>query len=563
MVAQRKPSRRWWAPIALCVVGVSIAAAAAPTVSDWLMAGFDLHNTRHQPNETILGPDTVGGLKIKWVARLGGSVSATPAVDATSVYVPDWRTWWLSPHGGKLYRIDRGTGRIIWARRVSDYTGIAGDFSRTTPIVSGDRLILGNQAGRLLWPGVPGTVAQVVSVDKATGNLVWATKVDDNPASIVTSSPVAHDGIVYVGVSSQEERHAAFIPGYVCCTFRGSVVALDEATGAILWKTYTVPTDADGEPLPGYSGNAVWGSSPVVDVERNRLYVGTGNNYRLPKPVSDCIAGAGDDEDQIRACDPAVGIDDDGDNYFDSVLALDLDDGSIKWGRRFRPYDEWVASCLLPVLLNPNNCSKRPGVDHDFAQGPALLDGILGIGQKSGDYWGLDPETGAVVWHAKVGPGGLYGGMEWGSATDGDRIYVGVANFPTLAPWTLLDGRTVWTGFWAALDAPTGEVLWQTPSLLIGGAQGGITVANGVIYAGSHGPTVFAPHRWLFRGPTMLALDAVTGEVLWDFETVGSVIGAPAVVDGVVYWGAGFESLGLVLGEQPDNKLYAFGLADD
>jgi polyvinyl alcohol dehydrogenase (cytochrome) len=95
---------------------------------------------------------------------------------------------------------------------------------------------------------------------------------------------VVDGNTVYVGVSSFEEAKAALSPGYQCCTFRGSVVALNANTGRILWKTYTVPT--------GYGSGAVWGSTPAVDHKRGSLFVTTDKNYSAPQKVLDCVAAA-------------------------------------------------------------------------------------------------------------------------------------------------------------------------------------------------------------------------------------------------------------------------------
>lgn len=86
------------------------------------------------------------------------------------------------------------------------------------------------------------------------------------------------------GVSSLEELWAAN-PSYPCCTFRGSMLKVDLATGNILWRTYTVPDN--GGQTGGFSGNSVWGSSPVVDVVRKQVYIATGNSkfkWKSPGP---------------------------------------------------------------------------------------------------------------------------------------------------------------------------------------------------------------------------------------------------------------------------------------
>ena len=135
-----------------------------------------------------------------------------------------------------------------------------------------DSIILGNQAGNAVSAGsgqavsadmqdissiatlsitaeevaAMDTGATVMSLRKSNGNLNWATVVDTNPAAIITQGAVVDNGVVYVGVSSGEELFAAVIPGYPCCNFRGSMVALDAETGEILWKTYTTPVGFSG-----------------------------------------------------------------------------------------------------------------------------------------------------------------------------------------------------------------------------------------------------------------------------------------------------------------------------
>jgi polyvinyl alcohol dehydrogenase (cytochrome) len=237
---------------------------------------------------------------------------------------------------------------------------------------------------------------------------------------------------VYAGVSSQEELLAGLAPGYRCCTFRGSVVAVDARAGGIVWRTHLTPDN--GGRVGGYSGVAVWGTTAVVDAPRGALYVTTGNNYDLPAEVKAC--------EKARLSDPSQ----------PSCLAP----------------DDHVA-CALPGPPRPK-CPDPAGPDYDFAQGAMLFTAqgangsrqLLGAGQKSGIFWALDPATGAVVWSTVVGPGGTMGGMEWGSATDGSRVYAAVANWDH-KPYTLFpSGEVTRGGAWSALDAATGAILWQT-----------------------------------------------------------------------------------------------------
>jgi polyvinyl alcohol dehydrogenase (cytochrome) len=501
----------------LVVAAGPLEDAIPVPANSWRFAGHNLHNTRSAPTEHILGPGNVASLVPRWVFTTHGAVSATPSVQDGALYVPDW--------GGYLFRINAQTGQQVWAHQISEYDGIPGAFSRTTPAIAGQKLIIGDQTG-----------ANVIALDKDTGALLWKTQVDSHPAAIITQSPVVHAGRIYVGVSSAEEGFATD-PNYACCSFRGSILALDLYTGAILWKTYMVP--------PTYSGGAVWGSTPVVDLKRRSLYVTTGNNYSVPAPVAACVAAVGGNAANADACLAQ-------DDYIDAVVALNLDTGAIKWGHRLHGFDLWTVVCIFvpcPVLTSP---------DYDFGSGANLFTvgaaghkrDLLGAGQKSGVYWALDPDTGNIVWSTTVGPGSHFGGIEWGSATDGQRIYVAIANFfqdsYTLSP----SGETINWGAYSALDAATGRILWQTADPAGSFPLGAVTIANGVLYAESIAS----------QGP-LYAFDAATGNVLWSFESHGSAMAGAAVVNGTVYWGSGYPTgrFANPLFLDGDNKLYAFG----
>ncbi len=513
--------------MSLTVVLLLATIVSAAGGSQWESAGNNIFNTRWQDSNTKINPENAGTLAVQWQLSTGGGVSATPAVDGQNVYAPDF--------AGNLYAVDRKTGALAWSHKIEDYTGVPGDFARTTPAIvgktgsSGSKLIFGDQAGRLGNPYGPG--AYVMAVDAKTGNLLWKTLVDTHPFAIVTQSAVVKGNDVYVGVSSMEELWSAVFPGYECCSFRGSVLKLDATTGAMQWKTYMVPAD--------YSGGAVWGSTPAVDQSRKSVFVSTGNNYSVPQSVTDCVEALGPDpeDEDVEACVSP-------DNHFDSVLALDLNTGAVKWATRALPIDAWNVNCalyLIPGLPgNPDECPNLAGSpDYDFGQGPALFTArspegnkvdLLGVGQKSSKYWALNPDTGAVVWTTQVGPGGVGGGLQWGSATDGSRIYVAEANSES-KPWTLPSGVTVTGGFWSALDAYTGAILWQTADPQFGGAPGAVSGSNGVVFGCS-------------AGGNMNALNAATGAILWSYNSGNTCYGGAAIVDGAVYWGTGYASFG-------------------
>ena len=492
----------------------------------WPMFGQNLANTASTNTPAL---KNVERLAVKWIFTTGGEVSARPAVVDGMVYVPDW--------GGNLWALDAKKGKPIWGHKLSDYGLPANTNSRTTPAVSAGVIYVGTQEG-----------AWLLAINAKNGNLIWKTQLE-SPANdlfaIVSASPVVAQGVIYTGVASLEEGVAAN-PAYPCCKARGSVLAVDAKTGQILWKTYTVPT--------GYTGGGVWGSNFAVDTTRGSVFVGTGNNYAHPTDPAyvACIAAGGT---AVVCTSPA--------NHVDAVLAIDMKTGAIKWAYRAVNWnlpgiangtDDWNVACLVGFLPGQGNCPTAAGPDYDFASAPNLITyttanggqkTILGAGQKSGIYFAFDPDTGALLWQTLVGPGSALGGMEWGSAFDGKRIYVSIANLYGIP--TSVGGA----GSWAALDPATGQILWQVGDPNGAITVGPVTVANGTVFVSS---MAGAP-----TAPTMLALDAATGQTLWTYAAGSSVNAGPAVVDGVLYWGSGYAHLGIP-GFTTNNKFYAFSV---
>ena len=146
-----------------------------------------------------------------------------------------------------------------------------------------------------------------------------------------------------------------------------------------------------------------------------------------------------------------------------------------------------------------------------------------------------------------MGPGASLGGIEWGTATDGQRIYVAIANSDHL-PYTLVpSGQQITWGAWSALDVATGKILWQTADPTANTIdRGSVSVANGVMYAGSN-------------SGQMYALDATNGNILWNFASGGTVIDGPSIVDGTLYWGSGYRNIQ----GTGNNKVYAFSLGGE
>jgi polyvinyl alcohol dehydrogenase (cytochrome) len=503
-------------------IGVGVLAvapiASGATAGSWTSWGQNTSNTRSAAS--TIGVGNAGSLAQKWKLSTAGAVSATPAVENGVVYAPDT--------AGNFYAVNAATGAVIWQKNLStDYQLPAGDYARATPAIAGNILVFGDQAGKVFSPD-----GYLLGVDKRTGALAWKTTITGG-YPIMTQSPTVVNGVAYVGVASYEELLVRF---GVPLSFRGQMMAVNTATGQILWKTYTVPE--------GYTGGAVWGSSPAVDTKAGTVYIATGNNYSVPDSVTTCITDANGDQAIIAACAPAA-------DMFDSIVALNMNTGAVKWSFRAIPSDAWNVSCGIPFpgFEDPvAGCPSNQGPDYDFGQAPMLWKAngtqFVGAGQKSGMFWALDAGTGALRWSTQAGPGGVGGGLQWGSSTDGTRIYIANANSEA-KPWTLANGTTVTSGGWAAYDAASGRLIWQRANPTVAGTPGPTSVANGVLYGCSADAD---GHQY--------ALKASDGTILKDITSGDFCYGGASIVDGTVYWGTGYAQL--APDTDPDRGLAAF-----
>jgi outer membrane protein assembly factor BamB len=345
------------AGMSIMVLTFGVETAAAAPAASWPSGGHDTSNSHSQPAETQINPQNVVHLAPKWTFTTYGDVSAIPAVVGGAVYFPDW--------GGYLNKVDPTTGKLIWQTQIDSYLsdlGITGGVSRAAPAVVGNTVYLGDQNGGHLF-----------AVNATTGQLIWRTQVDSRPFAILTAGPLVVNGVIYQGVASLEEGVAAN-GSYPCCIFRGSIVAVDAATGHTLWNTYMTPdnggqpctTQGDptaNPPIPisgcGYSGASVWGTTPTYDPASNTLFVTTGNNYTVADSVKQCEANHGTPG---QCLDP--------NDHVDSILALNASTGAIKWATGTGKFDDWNVACI-PGFGVPNSCPANPGPDYDFGSGPS------------------------------------------------------------------------------------------------------------------------------------------------------------------------------------------------
>jgi len=492
----------------------------------WNGWGANTSNTRFQTAKAAgVSAETVGRLRLKWAFGFAGALSANaqPSVVGGRVFVG----------GGdrKVYTLDAKTGCIHW--------------SFNTDAVVRTAISVGPRRGATGFAVYFGDVtAHAYALDAATGALLWKVKVEQHPAARVTGAPTLHDGVVYVPVSSAEEAFGTSST-YECCTFRGSVTALDAETGEQIWKTYTIqdeprPTrrNAIGAQLFGPSGAAIW-SAPTIDPARGAVYVATGNAYSRP------------------AADAS-----------DAVIALDMRTGRRLWQRQVTPEDAFIVGCLTGKTLN---CPDNFGPDHDFGQSPILASlangrSMLVIAQKSGVVHALDPDReGQILWQARAGKGGLLGGSQWGSAVDDVRVYVAISDVRHLNIAMQLDPRA--GGGLFGIDLETGRIAWSVPPEVCGqrpqcspALSAAVTVIPGVVFAG--GMSGF-----------LRVYASADGRLLWETDTArdyvtingvaargGAIDGpGPTIVDGMLYVASGYG----MWGGKPGNVLLAFGIDDN
>jgi polyvinyl alcohol dehydrogenase (cytochrome) len=467
----------------------------------WEGWGADRRNSRFQPESAAgLSRTQVKNLKLKWAFGFAGAAATfgQPTSYAGRLFV--------GSEDGTVYALDSATGCLWWMFKA--------------PATVKTAISVGNHGATIFFGDTNGNVFALKASD---GSVVWKAHPESHSAARITGSPLLVGNRLYVPISSGEEGASAD-PAYPCCTFRGSVVALDAATGKSIWTAYTIaapaqPTrkSAQGVQYWGPSGAAVW-SSPTADLKRHALYVATGNNYS----------------------DPST-------DMSDGVIAFDIRTGKKLWSRQMTEKDVWNSGC---VAEKKNNCPQQHGDDYDFGAPPILTtlpsgEDVLLLAQKSGVIYALDPaRRGKLLWQARIGHGGPLGGVEWGGAADRRRAYFPLSDFD-------FDNPSVGGGMFA-LDLRTGKQVWHVdpPHPACAGQFGCSpallappTLIPGVVFSGS-------------LDGHLRAYDTRDGSVLWDFDTVqefrttndvrahggGMSASGPTVVNGMLYVNSGYTN---------------------
>ncbi|MFN7922413.1 MAG: PQQ-binding-like beta-propeller repeat protein [Bryobacteraceae bacterium] len=469
----------------------------------WTTWGGTVENRRFQTAAAAgLRSEDVPRLKLKWAFGLpdSSSLRSQPALSGGRLFV--------GGQNGTVFALDAATGCTHWETQLagSVRSGIA------VATVSGRSLAFAGDSASMVY-----------AIDTTSGQVAWQVRVDEHPSAGVTGTPAYHDGRLYVPVASGEEGRA-IIPSYVCCTFRGSLLALEAATGKQLWKTYTIGEEAKpraptkrGAKVLGPSGAAIW-TPPTIDAAKRLVYVTTGDNYSDPVTTTS-----------------------------DAVMAIAMDTGKIVWWKQFTAGDAYNSSCPLADKVN---CPDSDGPDHDFAA-PAILVALragkraLLLPQKSGMLHAVDPDQqGKLLWQARVGEGGIHGGIQWGAASDSTRVYVALSDSRFTRTREPGSNNVIQTphpefgGGMFAFRTDNGERLWQTRPPNCGerwpcspAQKAPVSGIEGMVFSGS-----MDGHLRAYR--------AENGKIVWDYDTARTY----ETVNGVAAKGGAMDAVGPVIG---------------
>jgi polyvinyl alcohol dehydrogenase (cytochrome) len=506
----------------------------------WNGWGANLAQHRFQPAAMAqLSAADVPRLELKWAFGFPGvnRAFAQPTVVGGRLFV--------GSASGVVYSLSADTGCQHWA------------FKADAPVRTAISIGPADAAASTRWTAYFGDqAAHVYAVDALSGELLWKRRVDEYPGATMTAAPTLAGGSLYVGTSSAEEVLGANAK-YECCRFRGGVAALDAATGEVRWKSFTIPEEPkpvrknkQGVQLWGPSGAGVW-SSPTVDLERGIVYVTTGDSYS----------------------DPAAGTS-------DAFVAFDLRSGELLWSRQTTSGDAFTIDCSLPEALR-TNCPEANGPDVDFGSSAMLVElpnqrRALIAGQKSGVVHAIDPDrSGEILWQTSIGKGGALGGIQWGTAFDGSRVYAALSDVqPEPAPPGTPGAQPSFIGAMRlnpkaggglfALSPEDGTIVWHTPHPGCGERPGcspaqsaAVTAIPGVIFSGG-------------LDGHLRAYASDTGRVIWDMDTAqpyttvnavaangGSLDGpGPIVVGGMLFVNSGYA----FVGGMPGNVLLAYSV---
>ena len=493
--------------------------AGTPDVSRYFSDGWGIDPKNHRlQRDTSLSAGNAGTLELKWTYGYANDKPRSwPLVSPDTIFIGDT--------GVGLVALDRTTGCTRWVR---PHDGEIGSAILPATI---------NDAPALIYTD---RNKGIFAVSATNGELVWHSIVSHNPVPMYSGTPLVDAGTLYVPMSSLEIG-LSINPLYGCCTTSGGMAAIDIETGKEKWYRPTIdrPAEVTGKRWffieeKGPSGAPVWGA-PMLDAKRGTILFGSGQNYSHPTT-----------------------------NTSDAIIALETSSGEVRWIMQATENDAYNIACSFP---GHPNCPVPTGPDIDFGAPPMLVNTAQGelviAGQKSADMYGLNPDTGEIVWRNRLGSGGALGGVHWGLAANetAGLIFVPISDIATYSA----EGEAAPGLF--ALDSATGEVRWQHKREsrceghhCHGGLSSAITATPTVVVVGSLDGYVEV-------------IDSATGELLWQFdtwrnfttvngvETKGGAIDAhgPMVAGNQVIISSGYNSFGQAAG----NALLVFEVAGE
>ncbi len=468
--------------------------AAAPQWNGW---GRDLENSRYQPRPGFAAAD-IPKLKVKWAFSYPGTKNTEAVIFGGRVFTASM--------AGKAYALDAATGCVHWRYDFRGGARATMSLGKNARAPSGWAAYLGDD--RMFMR----------ALDAGSGKELWATRVDDHRVGRITGSPALYNGVLYVPLSASEESQGN-VASYTCCTFIGTVVAVDALSGKVLWKQailnetpQATRKNPAGTQMYGPAGGAIW-SAPTVDAKLGLLYVATGDSYtEVDHPTSD------------------------------AVVAMDLKTGAIRWVNQVLAADNFMSGTI-------NGPLGTRGPDYDFGSSPNLVSmgsrSLVITGNKSSIVYAMDPATGKMVWQTpKLGMGSPSGGVEWSTATDGKIVYA------PLADRADRDGRP---GL-VALEAASGRVLWRVDAPRVDPCN----VPSGQCRPGYSQAATAIPGA-VFSGAQdghLRAYAAADGKLIWDFDatvprdTVNGMkdapggyldMGGPTIAGGMMFVHSGYN----------------------
>lgn len=511
------------------------ASAAAPMAGSWGGDG----NRRYSASNLTSG--NVGELQLAWSFALPrvADMRSQPAVIGDTLYLGD--------KSGRLWALDRHSGCV------------RNQIKLASGVRSAITVMQHNGRQQLL---LADSLASIYAIDPATLAINWQRPVGNSAYSVISGSIATYNGNIYVPLSSYEVA-AAGQPGHRCCTSHGGVVALDGASGQTLWSWQSTAEATERSVTPagveqlGPSGASIW-STPTIDAQRNRLYVGSGENFTHPATITS-----------------------------DAILALDLDSGKLLWSFQALAGDVWNAACLTGGA----NCPSDAGPDFDFGASVIMTSDshgrpLLLAGQKSGHIYALDPDAdGALLWQQRIGEGTSNGGIHWGMAAADGQLFVPLADperparpdytpMPGVYAFNIDDGTLRW-----ALAAERGCDYNPANRPLVGlaatasGAPRDLAQEYRCSYYHGHSAAVTASNDIILSGRLNGQVNAyrqADGELLWQAETARPVaasngidghggaidVGGQLIVGDWLYVSSGYS----MFGQLPGNLLLAYKL---